>query len=162
MTGSVFFSLDVCVCVCVKVICPCFLPWDAAPLHYQLGKFFLQIEVLKWKLFFLWFCDPVILGHSWGMQNALRVYPETIITVGFSEACFWMNCSLLRATPHKYVWHFIVEEHFNWCFCCWRAKFNTGWLSSKFRWWNDHLVAVEHYSWSLIQHHSTLSGPTGI
>lgn len=47
---------------------------------------------------------------------------------------FWMNCSFLRAKPHKYVWHFIVEEHFNWCFCCWWAKFNAAWLSSKLRW----------------------------
>ena len=78
-------------CVCVKVICPCFLSWDAAPLNYQLGKIFLQIEVLKWEIvfFFVILC-PGDFGTF--MRDAKR--PESVNR---------NYCSLLRATPHKYV-----------------------------------------------------------
>lgn len=150
----VFFFLGfVCVCVCQGDL-SMFSTMGCSTIALPVGEVFFANRSSQVEIVFFVILWPGDFGTF--MRDAKR--PESLprnITVGFREACFWMNCSLLRATPHKYVWHFIVEEHFNWCFCCWWAKFNTGWLSSKFRWWNDHLVAVEHYS-------STLSGPTGI
>ena len=141
MTGSVVFHW-----ICV-------LRWFFHAFYhgiqYQLGKIFFanrssQVEivfVILWPGGFGTFMRdakrPASLPrnyHSWFQWS---------VPVGG----FWKNCSLLTA-KHCMTFHCqrAYKEHSNSCFCCWWAKFNTGWLlvSSKFRWWNDHLVGVEH------------------